>query len=214
MDKEGENEFTFRLEGRNINETADKWSDIVVGEVLSTGTPHAVAGTLRIDYSAIHAIDSAHSVPYSGTISYTYDVTKFPYSVDCEFEAFEYEPGRFLDATYSYRRLDENMSGELTFDMVADVWPEEEPDGQDETLVVESKWNANGKGRAQAVMSGGTLELEGSVVERGIIEECWADSAGLFYSTYQTGTIEYSDGTPAETLPGCGEPEHCPEIGN
>ncbi len=212
MNEKTDDKYVYRLEGKNINASADAWRAVVSGNLKATGTAHAVSGDLVIDYTAIHEIDTAHPTPATGKITYTFDVTRYPYTVEAAFEAFEYEPGRFLDATYSYERLDQGMAGRLSFEVGADIWPEEAPDDIAETLTVDSEWTPSGEGRSEAVMSGGSLESDEAGVARGVLGECWADSEGLFYATYQGLTVEHDDGTTSETVISCGDASHCPEL--
>jgi hypothetical protein len=211
MDKTAAGEFSFRLEGRNINAPADDpWVVVVEGDVVTGSQPHRGAGTIVFDYGAIHSVDVSHPTPDAGVITYDFDVREYPCLVDVTIAGFEPWDGEIVNAVYQYRRLSEGMAGELGFEAEADVWPEEDPDGVSETLEVLSRWTATGEGRAGAQVSGGSLA--GENVASFTLSECWADSAGLYYQTYRAMEIGFEDDTPPVSEVGCGLISHCPNI--
>jgi hypothetical protein len=208
MDKIGPDEFEFRLEGQNINETADVWTPVLYGKSTAGDTPHHPVGELTVDFDAIHAIDVSDPSPETGVITYEYDVRDFPYIVDVDFDHFAAEDDLTLDASYSYRRLDSDMAGYFSFTAVADVWPEDGPDGVPESFEVESEWDSTGEGVGMAELAAGSL-AEDNVVEY-VLNECWADADGLYYATYEQYEIDYLDETPSVSEVTCGSASHCP----
>jgi hypothetical protein len=210
MDKLAPNEFQFRLEGQNINETADVWTPVMVGDVVASGEAHHGFGTLTVDFDAIHEIDVSDPSPDTGVITYEYDVRDYPYIVDVTFDHFAAEDDLTLDASYSYRRLDSGMAGYFSFVAVADVWPEEAPDGLPETFEVESEWDTTGEGMGMAELTAGSLE-EDNVADL-TLNECWADAAGLYYATYEQHEIDFLDETPTESEVTCGYASNCPTL--
>jgi len=210
MDKVGPHDFEFRLEGQNINETADVWTPVLYGSSTEGDTPHHPIGSVTVDFDAVHGIDISDPSPDTGIVTFDYDVTDYPYVVDVTFDHFYLDDDVTLDASYAYRRLDAGLAGSFAFTAYADVWPEEQPDGVLEYFEVESEWDTNGEGI-------GTAELEaGSLVEDNVaaytLDECWADAAGLYYATYQRHEVSFVDDTPdvAEVL--CGSESHCPDL--
>jgi hypothetical protein len=163
-----------------------------------------------LDYTAVHAIDSAHPTPEAGRVTYVFDVREYPFSVDATFEGFEALDGQAIDAEYGYTRFDDGMAGELVFELDADVWPEDGPDDLLETLSVTSQWTSEGEGRGEASATGGTLDGDGSIVDELSLEECWAAQPCLFYQTYAEYSAEYSDDTPDSVFDECGAVSHCP----
>ena len=202
--------YVFELLGQNINELEDNWTKVVFGEFLPVDVPHAVSGTIVIDYGAIHTIDTAHPSPASGQITYTFDVTQYPYTLNVEFDDFEFEKDKTLSATYSYRRLNENMAGELSFNAEADYWPELSPDGVAEQLEIVSRWDETGKGKGEVTMAGGSIANSDEALIEATLTECWADSTGLFYTTYQSAAFLPANGDAAITETVCGAPANCP----
>lgn len=210
MDKVGPTEFQFRLEGQNINETGNVWTAVMIGDVQAGDIPHHGSGTLTVDYDAVHAIDVSDPSPDTGVITYEYDVTGYPYIVDVTFDHFAAEEDLTIDASYSYRRLDDGLAGYFSFSAHADVWPEGQPDGVLESFEVESEWDTTGEGT-------GTAELEaGSLIEENVADltltECWADADGLYYATYQHHEIDFVDDTPSISEVFCGQESHCPSL--
>lgn len=210
MDKVSSGNFTFQLEGKNINDASDDWTTVVDGAIVAGDYPHASAGTVILDYDVIHQIDVSHPTPDTGRISYEFDVRDYPYTVEATFENFEPAAGDVINATYSYIREDAGMAGNLSFLAIADIWPEGDPDGLEETLTVFSEWTSSGQGRGGAEVSGGSLAADGSVIDEVSLDECWAGSDCLFYSTYSASVVDYNDGTGSVTHPGCGDILTCP----
>jgi hypothetical protein len=211
MDKTGAGEFSFRLEGRNINAAADDpWVVVVDGDVIAGSQPHRGAGTIVFDYDAIHEVDTSHPTPQSGLITYDFDVREYPYLVDVSIVDFEPYDGEVVDAVYHYERLSEGMAGRLSFEAEEDVWPEGEPDGVAETLEVVSRWTSTGEGKAEASVAGGSLA--GDNVESFGLSECWAGSGGLYYQTYRFAEVTFEDETPDFSEVECGDVSHCPDI--
>jgi hypothetical protein len=210
MDKVGPQEFEFRLEGQNINETADVWTPVLFGSSTAGETPHHPLGSVVVDFDAVHAIDVSDPSPETGVVTYEYDVRDFPYVVDVTFDHFAAEDDLTLDAKYAYRRLDEGLAGSFSFTAFADVWPEEQPDGVLESFEVESAWGTTGEGTGTAELEAGSLDEENLA---GLtLSECWADAAGLYYATYQHQEIEFLDDTPAVSEILCGEQSNCPSL--
>ncbi|HUT76184.1 MAG TPA: hypothetical protein VM285_00765, partial [Polyangia bacterium] len=152
----------------------------------------------------------SHPTPESGVISYDFDVREYPYLVDVTVVDFEPYDGEIIDAVYHYQRLSEGMAGELSFEAEVDSWPEEAPDGVPEVLEVVSRWTSTGEGKAEATVAGGSLA--GDNVESFGLLECWADSDGLYYQTYQSTEIAFTDDTPDLSEVGCGQISYCPEL--
>ncbi len=211
MDKTAAEEFAFRLEGRNINAAADDpWVLIVDGAVFAGDQPHQGTGSIVFDYDAIHEVDVSHPTPESGLITYEFDVREYPYLVDVSIVDFEPYEGEVINAVYHYERLSEGMAGELSFEAEDDVWPDGDLDGVPETLNVVSRWTSSGEGKAWAGVAGGSLADDN--IESFELLECWADSDGLYYQTYQSTEITFEDDTPEISEVGCGELSHCPDI--
>jgi hypothetical protein len=211
MDKESAGVFTFELDGKNVNATdAEPWTPLVWGDLEAGDEPHASTGTIVLDYAAVHAIDTAYPTPESGVITYDFDVRDYPYYVDATFAGFAAPDGQIVDALYSYVRYDDGMSGELLFDIDADVWPEDAPDGLYESLSITSQWNADGEGLGYAGATGGSLDADGSLVDELSLDECWAAQDCLFYQTWAEYRAHYSDMTPDTVFDECGLSTHCP----
>ncbi len=212
MDKTSAGHFSFRLEGKNINDTTDNWQTVVDGDVTTTDEPYASMGTIVLDYDKVHEIDTSHPTPDTGRIIYDFDVRDYPYTVDATFQDFQTWEGDVINAVYSYKRFDVGMAGQFSFEMQADIWPEDAPDGEIETVMIESAWVSTGQGQGEASISGGTMDLSDSVVDSVSLDECWADSDGLFYATYESNSVEYNDGTGEVSTIGCGAITTCPSI--
>lgn len=209
MDKVSSGDFTFQLEGRNINDDTGDWATVVDGAIVAGDSPHSSAGTVIIDYDVIHDIDVSHPTPDTGRIIYDFDVRDYPYTVDATFENFNPWEDRVVEGTYHYVRQSSGMAGSLGFTLEDDFWPEDALDGVTETLQVMSEWTSSGKGRGRAEIYGGSLDLEEDEVDEVTLDECWANSDCLFYSTYASAVVDY-DGGGAATVPGCGDILSCP----
>jgi hypothetical protein len=212
MDKDSGDLFTFRLEGKNINDTSDNWQTVVDGEVTPGDEPHKGVGWVRLDFDTVHDIDSSHPSSDSGVVTYDFDVREYPYTVDVKFENFsdEQESDAAFTATYNYEKR-EGMAGVFHFTAQMDVTgPDDTLDGVLEKFDVGSEWTETGEGRGEANVSGGSLE--GTSTATYALTECWADSEGLFYQTYAHEEVTFDDeSTPVDNVV-CGEESHCPAL--
>lgn len=215
MSKEGAGDFSMLLEGRNINASAtDPWTPVVTGDLEAGTEPHASQGTIILDYTAIHAIDTSYPTPEAGRVIYDFDVRELPFYVNATFEgvALGDAGGPAIDAEYAYTREDDGMAGRLEFDVDADLWPADAPDGVYETLYVDARWTADGEGEGAADALGGTLGTEGAGASELSLDECWAGSACLFYQTFAVYQAIGTESLPDAIWEQCGAESLCPEF--
>jgi hypothetical protein len=213
MTKEGAGEFSMVLEGRNVNAPdTDPWTPVVTGDLESGSEPHASKGTIVLDYAAIHAIDTSYPAPEAGRVIYDFDVRELPFYVNATFEgvAVGDADGPAIDAEYGYTREDDGMAGRLEFDVDADLWPADAPDGLYETLFVDARWTADGEGEGGADALGGTLGTPDGGASELALDECWAGQACLFYQTYAVYQAIGTEALPDAIWEQCGSESFCP----
>jgi hypothetical protein len=213
MAKESAGHFSMALEGRNVNAPeTDPWTAVVTGELEAGDAPHASKGTIALDYTAIHAIDTSYPTPEAGRVIYEFDVRELPFSVTATFEgvALYDADGPAIDAQYDYMREDDGMAGQLTFDVDADLWPADAPDGLYESLFVDARWSSDGMGEGGADAVSGSLDGADGGVDELALDECWAAQPCLFYQTYAVYRAIYAGDTPDAEYEQCGAESSCP----
>ena len=215
MSKESAGHFSMVLEGRNINASAaEPWTPVVTGTLEAGSEPHASKGTIALDYTAIHAIDTSYPTPESGRVVYDFDVRELPFYVNATFEdvAVDDAGGPAIDAEYDYIREDDGMAGELQFDVDADLWPADAPDGLYEKLYVDAQWTGDGEGKGGADATGGTLGTADAGASELALDECWAGQPCLFYQTYAVYQAIGTEALPDAIYEQCGSEESCPSF--
>ncbi|MDJ0762418.1 MAG: hypothetical protein QNJ97_05460 [Myxococcota bacterium] len=222
MIESGEDAFDYWLETKEINDDAGEWIAFVTGRVEPSDVPHKGMGTMEVNFDVLHELDSAHPVQQHGRIVYDFDVRQInptkaaPNTVAVHFydfwdsEDLDGETPVPFEANYFYERY-ENLAGKFQFTASADITgPDDAPDEIEEVITVASNWTEMGEGIGIAQVSGGsasTLHIADYT-----LTECWADTTGLYYETYDRVAITFTNGTdPLEEIH-CGELAHCPII--
>ncbi len=166
---------------------------IVAGVVDAGSTRDDATGQFYVDFTMANSMDPAVGLTGQWGVQYAYD----PDGVAAVAMADDYgyaAGGDLVDAVYAYNE-DYEGSGEMDLAWLADI----DNAGTDELATMHSRWAADGQGRGDVQVAGGSL---GSNVVSA--SECWGSSFTRVYYTDSYG-IEATEGeesacayTPAE----------------
>jgi hypothetical protein len=195
IEKLGENEYTFKFEVRPKN-TDDEWTNWYSGENKTTGTTaRRGVGFLNIDFSALADLDS--TMDLRGKVEITFDTIEGR-GIDIvydEFEDLNSDDGPF-DATYHYAEA-ADLSGEFQFLAAGDIHEEDNGGAYPlkEDWQVITRWQSDGKGRADVFVTGGDMDKTEPPMSQAILTECWGED---FLLDFQRFSGTQTDGAPLE----------------
>ena len=171
---------TWGLDRWPKEDEADAASTVVYGEVDPGATHDISSGRFQIDFDTIHELDPTEED--TGQFGVEYEIRADGVSAEASFIDFSAD---VINATYVY---EQSFEGEGMMDLTiqSDLAPSEE--GELETWLIRSRWQADGAGRSDVVVSGGDL---GDFTA--YVSGCW-DSA--FERVYYTDN--YSDLTEGD----------------
>lgn len=177
--------YTWVVAQRPKNEPSDEaWVHVIAGEVDPDATPEDSSGWFAIDFDAANALDPNQEA--TGKFLTEYDIDPDGVSALAGFEDFT-EGGEAVNAYYAY---DQTHGGEGLMDLALDA--DVNGIGEEEVLVVRSRWTPVGEGRSDAYVTGGDL---GALVATA--SECWDDS---FAPVFHTDNYSGEDPTGDESL--------------
>lgn len=170
------NEFDYEVDGRPHGSTSDSdFQAIVKGHGYGRSHPSYRSGTLTVYASVLQALDPSEST--GGTAAITYDARAYPHTVVADLTTSD-GSGQWYDASVTH---DADGGGELVLTALADV--STPPDGNNESVDENSRWESTGAGRADIEMTGGDF---GSTTVKA--SQCWSAS---FAQTYYTDNVSY-----------------------
>lgn len=158
--------YEWALLGRPEGSGDEDWVALIAGHVDPGATETTGSGKMAIDFDAISGIDPSSTA--GGVFATVYDVRSD--KADCEalFEGFTENAGDVpVDAAYRYGEWPDGGYMDVVY--LADLVE----GGALETVVLRSRWVADGQGRGDAYVTDGDL---GPLVYQA--SECW-DAAGV-----------------------------------
>ncbi len=182
--------YDYMLQWRPKNsDSEDDWKDIWTGHVVvSTTTARRGEGYFTIDFTTANDID--WMIEELGVMHVDYNTVSDGRQIDIEFVNFipDYEDLWWVDnpfnADYRYVNHDDN-TGSFTFDWMDDIHYDEFEGADHEILEhmwFNTRWQANGVGRSDLIVTDGDLPADFDLLAWKS-SECW-DSAYL--RTYYT----------------------------
>lgn len=180
----------------------DDWVPIIAGEAHEGDTEDTGSGSFIIDFDAIASLNPAEE--NRGVFASEYDIREDGVDAEAAFLGFSDDEGvNTIDAGYRYGQ-DSTGAGYMDLGYRADI----QQDGSDlETIVLRTRWMADGAGRGDMVIFDGDLAplaYQGS--------ECWNSSFSVTYeennaelvmdgdeSTCVFGEPEWNDDAPEES---------------
>jgi len=188
VSKLGEKEFSYSLEAKDKNKGDEAFLKILTGTHTSTGKVTG-SGEFVLDMDAAQQLPE-HDKEAIGKAAYTYshptpDATG---EVKAIFTGVkDKDTGRLINATYAYKS-DEKTGGSLEFQFQGDI--DEKKNTQLENLVLKSRWDRTGAGRADARVAGGDL-MAG---QEFTASECWdSNFASRYLNASWDSSLNYGE---------------------
>lgn len=156
----------------------DDWIPVVAGESVPGATDETGDGFFIVDFDAIASLNLAS--PERGVFVSTFDIQEDGVTAEAAFTGFTDDASNpeTLTAVYGYGQ-DLTGAGFMDLGYLADVTE----GGVDETVVLRTRWTADGAGRGDMVIFGGDIE---PLVFQG--SECWGDD---FLVSYEENNIDF-----------------------
>ena len=159
--------YDWALIGRPEGEGDDAWVPLIAGNVEAGATETTGKGSFAVDFDAITAL-ATDGTDATGTFVSTYDVREDSVDAQAVFEGFaEHAGDPVVDVGYSYGS--DQQGGYIDLGYEADITGS----GQEETVILRTRWVTSGEGRGDAYFTGGDF---GPLVYQA--SECW-DEAGV-----------------------------------
>ncbi|MCA9567866.1 MAG: hypothetical protein KC656_08490 [Myxococcales bacterium] len=156
------------------------WVPVVAGEATPGETEDTGSGFFVIDFDAIAALNPAEST--TGRFASRYEISADGVSAEAGFEDFSENGGPLANALYRYDQ-DGTGAGAMDLGLEADT---DDEGTERETIVLRTRWMADGQGRGDMVVFGGDM---GPFVLAA--SQCW-DSG--FDSVYEVTNLLTEEG--------------------
>jgi hypothetical protein len=169
----GDREYDYKLEGRPKGSTNEAdFKAVLTGHGFGKTRPEHRQGDFTLDFDASHALDPARSKD-TGTVKVAYDLRQFPATINADLTSSDKASYGSVDVTHQA-----DSSGAVDVKMHADIDPSKTTKLED--VVIHSRWDATGAGRADVQISGGDLPATTPEVQA---SECWnAGFARVYYT--------------------------------
>ncbi len=181
----GPDQYTYEVDGRpHLSQSDADWKAILTGQGWGKGSPSYRSGSFVVDADALRSLDPTRTTS-TGSVTITYDARSYPINVTADVE-----PNDGTGQSYHADVLHgQDGSGVLSLTAVADV--STPPDGVNENVNENSRWNSTGAGRADVKLSGG--DYQSTTV---LASQCWSDA---FAQVYYTDSVNYqpTSGSPS-----------------
>jgi hypothetical protein len=173
--KTADHVFDYEVDGRPHGSTDNSaWKSILTGH--GYGHSHALyrSGSFTLDGDTLKALDPTRS--NGGKVAVQYDARAWPKTVSADVTTSD-GSGQWYDVTVAHAQ---DGGGTLVVTAMADI--SSPPDGTNESVDENSRWNSTGAGRADVKMSGGDLSTTV------LASQCWSSA---FAQTYYTDNVSY-----------------------
>jgi hypothetical protein len=173
----GGDEFDYEVDGRpHLSQSEADWKAILTGHGFGKSSASYRSGSFVIDQDALRALDPTRTTS-TGTVAITYDARSYPLNA-----LADVTPNDGTGASYHVTVLHgQDGSGIMTLNAATDV--STPPDGTNESVAENSRWDSTGAGRADVKLSGG--DLGAATV---MASQCWSDA---FAQVYYTDSVGY-----------------------
>jgi hypothetical protein len=174
----GSGQYSYEVDGRPHLSTSDAdWQAILTGQGYDDSTPTFRTGNFVVNNDVMRALDPTRTTS-TGTVSITYDARAYPLNAVADVVPND-GTGQSYDVNVQHAQA---ASGVMTLTAVADV--STPPDGQNENVDDDSRWDATGAGRADVKVTGGDF---GSTTV--LLSQCWSDT---FAQTFYTDSVNFA----------------------
>ncbi len=179
--------YTYEVDGRpHLSTSESDWKAVLTGQGYDGSSPSYQSGSFTVDNGALAALDPT-STTSTGTVSITYDARSYPLNAAADVNPND-GTGQYYDVTVLHGV---DGSGVMSLTALADV--STPPDGKNENVAENSRWDSTGAGRADVKMTGG--DFGATTV---MLSQCWSSA---FAQTYYTDSVDYQ--------PTTGQPSSC-----
>ncbi len=158
-----------------------EYTDVIRGTVDAGSTREVHSGQFAIAFDVMQELDP--NVALSGVFVSEYDVNATDVTATALFSEVAEHDGEPIDALYAYEQVHDG-EGAMDLGWLADI----DDDGDDESHIVRSRWTAEGAGRSDAYLTGGTL---GDLVFNE--SECWDEHFDPVYNSNNWSEEETGD---------------------
>jgi hypothetical protein len=148
----------------------DAWVGIIGGESFPGATEDEGSGFFAVDFDAIASLNPAETA--TGVFYTEYAVEGDNVVAEAGFENFSEDGTEFVNAGYRFGQ-DADGNGYMDLGYLADI---HEDGSAEETIVLRTRWQADGQGRGDMVVFDGDLA---PLVYQG--SECWDSSFAVVY---------------------------------
>lgn len=164
------------------SDSDDDWVAIAAGEATPGETEDTGSGSFILDFDAIADLNPAETT--RGVFASTYSLSETDVVAEAAFDGLSDGSGESIDAVYGYGQ-DLSGAGYMDLGYIADVNGE----GTDETVVLRTRWTAEGAGRGDMVIFGGDIDPLAFVGT-----ECWGSD---FLVSFEESNFSPSEGDEA-----------------
>lgn len=172
--------YGWAIVQRPVDSTSDEdWVPVVAGEAIPGESDEYSSGTFAIDFDAIASLNPAETTV--GVFATTYSITADGVTAEAAFQDFADDGQELHDALYRYEQ-DSTGAGFMDLGLTEDF----EEGTEQETIVLRTRWMADGQGRGDMVVFGGDL---GPFVLAG--SQCWD---GAYDSVYEVNNLFLEEG--------------------
>jgi hypothetical protein len=208
MTKVGERTYDYVLSWRP-KDTDDAWTPIWTGHVVAkTDTARRGVGDFAADFTAAKSLDP--TIDSTGQVAITYDTFTDGREIEVQYVEFYNDNDDMagpVNGVYAYHNHADN-TGEFLFDWGLDIhWDQYHGTqyAQFEHGWFNTRWQGNGAGRADVVVTGGDLPDLVPPIARIDLSECWGsdflrDYYGQSFVPEEGAPYEYEEGDEASCV--------------
>ena len=192
ISRTGDKDYAWSLEEKARDAADDAFAQVMGGTHTKGTRARRGAGTIALDFDAMAALDP--SKVERGKADVTYQTDTYPVTVTVAFKDFVGDDGKGpADSTYRYTE-NEGGSGEFSFAVTGDI----DAKGKDEDVGILSRWEADGRGRADVRITGGDL-VDQQITDVTAVE-CW--DAGFKRTYFEDWATAAQGKVPLDALQG------------
>jgi hypothetical protein len=185
VQQEADGAYGWAIEARAEDAAEDAWTGLLAGHVDAGATEEASSGWFALDLTAVASLDPLQTA--TGELGCEYIIDQDYASATVGFGAISEDGAIPADGAYHYEQT--RGAGGL-MDLVIEGDASEPPNGSAETLIIRSRWQLDGQGRADAYVTGGDV---GDLVYTE--SDCWDASHTTVY--FQNNFALVTEGDPS-----------------
>lgn len=175
--------YDWRIEGKH---KADERYLTLAGGTFEPAGDDLGRGWFELDFESVRSLDSTERA--RGLVAYAFDKTKEGVEVRLRYSGPN-ESGDRVDAGYAFGE-DADGNGYIIFAFPGDIHEEENPGSALEDVLIRTRWQQGGAGRADVVAQNGDLDAKVAQAS-----QCWDERFVSRYEVFKIdGAVEAEDG--------------------